>query len=228
MMTLEQIIRTFGVQYHTKEFDEKIIIDYYFSKLKLFFPLLTDKEFKFYINEDFLGGWEDCLDYNATGRRELKVLYSIIRHTKPKNILEIGTYKGMGLSHILLACNKNYQEGFTSKVTTLDITNFLDNTSELHKIFPFISIIKNSLDYLNSEADFDFIVQDGNHDPHHVLAEFSLFKKMNLLKYVWSHDYFLNNMAIGNAIQSLPKNFFKKSECFKEDAYITGFHFGEF
>jgi hypothetical protein len=73
---------------------------------------------------------------------------------------------------------------------------------------------------------YDFIVQDGNHDREHVIKEITLFKTIKTLKTVWSHDYFLDNRAIGNVLEQEEYDIFDDKQVFKEDNYIAGFQIG--
>jgi hypothetical protein len=130
-MNLETIISHFGVKNNPPEMDLEIIIENYWEKFKTIFPNVLKEEFIKWINEDYYGGWEDYVNYNVGGRRELKMLYATIRAKKPKKILEIGTYMGDSTNHILLAAENNKKEGYDCEVTTIDITDYVGN-KKLH------------------------------------------------------------------------------------------------
>lgn len=122
---------------------------------------------------------------------EGKTLFCIIRHLKPKRIIELGNFKGVSSNHILQAVELN---GF-GDVTLLDLTEYLDYT-KIHNN-KFNRVIDNSLNYLDKEIDFDFIIVDDNHEYEHVKKELSLIYKNNNSKkyYVWVHDYFVNERS---------------------------------
>lgn len=223
-MTIDEIRQTFGVTWTSKSEDNDILIREYWNGFERLFPECKLHDFEKWINENNLNGWEDTLDYNSAGRRELKILYNTIRITKPKKILEIGTHKGCSTEHILLACKYNHSEGYPCEVHTIDIFDY-PNT-DISDIYPYKKIIANSLQFLVDNKSYDFIVQDGEHNREHVIKELNLFKTINTLKTVWSHDYFLDNRAIGNVLEQEEYDIFDDKQVFKEDNYIAGFQIG--
>jgi hypothetical protein len=223
-MTIREIQNTFGVTWTDRTEDVDIIIREYWEGFKKLFPNCELYNFEKWISENNLNGWEDTLDYNSAGRRELKMLYNTIRITKPKKILEIGTHKGCSTEHILLACKNNDSEGYPCEVQTIDIFDYPD--TNISNIYPVKRIIGNSLDFLMDNNSYDFIVQDGNHDREHVIKEINLFKTIKTLKTVWSHDYYLDNQTIGKILEQKEYNIFVNKEAFKENNYIAGFQIG--
>jgi len=220
-MKLNEIISHFGLKNISKENDIEIMTKYYWKNFKEIFPETSIEQFKSWIEEDYYGGWEDYENYNVGGRREMKMLYLTIRARKPKKILEIGTFMGDGTNHILLASERNSEEGFPCEVTTIDIEDFVINKN-LHN-YPLKRIIKSSLNVLDENTDYDFIVQDGDHSSDFVSMELNLFKKNKNLDLVWSHDYFLNEKTVGNVFERESGDFFEKRESFKEPSYNAGF-----
>lgn len=208
------------------EHDNKLIIENYLEGITHLLEDVTTESILKYTQENTLGGWEDHGDNWATGRRELKVLYFLIRFLKPKSILEIGTHRGHGLSHILQAAKLNEDEGFPCQVTTLDIVK--NNLDENTNIKEFNRIIGPAQAYLKTTWDHDFIVQDGDHTPGGVLSELSLMKANGSVKWLWAHDYFLHGKRIGKAIEGLPNNYFEASQPFIEEAYQAGFFVAKF
>ena len=204
------------------EEDLSIILNSYWKNFSILFPKVTQDQFIKWVNEDVYGGWEEANHGNAGGRRELKMLYATIRATKPKNILEIGTYDGHSTDHILLAAENNQKEGFECNVTTVDINDYVKNR-QLHD-FPLRKLLVSSLDHLQKENHYDFIMQDGDHNPSYVDVELSLFKTLPNLKTVWSHDYYLRGALEPTFIKN--KNMWLKNFPFKEEAYRAGFHIG--
>ena len=217
MSDLTFITTHFGVKYQPKELDLSLILENYWENFSKLFPIVTQEEFINWINEDYFEGWEETLNYNSTGRRELKMLYATIRASKPKKMLEIGTHMGTGTKHILLALSKNKEEGFECSLTTLDIEDFVGDNFLYD--YPFRKLLITSLDHLNNENDYDFVVQDGSHDNVNVKNEIDMFYSM-------SHDYYLGNKEIGKIFENYDKEIFEKSSPFIEDSYITGFFIG--
>jgi hypothetical protein len=199
--------------------DSELIEKNYWEKFNALFPKIKKNLFYRWINEDFYPGWEDLGYSGPAGRRELKMLYATIRATKPKKILEIGTYRGDSANHILLACERNLSEGFESSVTLLDIKNHIDK--DLHSS-NFKRIIKSSIEYLPSN-DYDFIVQDGSHNYQIVKKELELFKQCSNLKWVWAHDYYLPGRGVKPAWDELGSSVFTKWFPFSEKEYAAGF-----
>jgi hypothetical protein len=204
------------------EEDLNIILSDYWENFSILFPKVTQNQFIKWISEDTYGGWEEANHGNAGGRRELKMLYATIRATKPKNILEIGTYDGHSTDHILLAAENNQKEGFDCNVTTVDINDYVGKR-QLHN-FPLRRLIAASLNHLQIENHYDFIMQDGDHNPVYVDKELNLFKTLPNLKTVWSHDYYLRGTLEPTFIKN--KDMWSKNFPFKEEAYRAGFHIG--
>lgn len=220
-MDLKKIITHFGLINTSKENDVELMTKYYWTNFKKIFEYVTLEQFIKWIDEDYYGGWEDYENYNVGGRRELKMLYLTIRAQKPKKILEIGTFRGDGTNHILLASEMNDKEGYPCEVTTIDIQDFI-NDKKLHN-YPLNRVITSSLDILQENIDYDFIVQDGDHSTNVVSQELKLFKKNKNLDLIWSHDYFLNNSTVGNVFEQESGDFFKNRILFKEPSYNAGF-----
>ena len=205
-----------------KSQDIELILSNYWSSFNLLFPNVSKSQFIDWINEDYFEGWEEADHYNAGGRRELKMLYTTIRATKPKNILEIGTYDGRSTDHILLAAENNKKEGFECSVTAVDIKDYVGNR-QLHN-FPLNRFIEPCLIHLQKHNHYDFIMQDGDHSPHAVSGELQVFKTLPNLKTVWSHDYYLRGTLEPTFIQN--QDMWSKNSPFKEESYNAGFHIG--
>lgn len=203
------------------EQDVDIILDNYWSSFSSLFPNVIKQEFIRYIEEDDQLGAEET-HQNALGRREGKILYSLIRILKPKNILEIGTYDGISTNHILKAASNNKKfDNIEATVTTLDINNYTHNSSFID--YPFIHLLESSFHHLNHTNHYDFIFQDGDHSKEGVSKEIKLFSTMKNLKCVMTHDYHLPNRGVQSAYTQYPDRVFHSQQDFKENLYNSGF-----
>lgn len=211
-----------GVIVQPLEKDNELIIENYWNSFHKLFPNITLNQFTNWISEDTYGGWEDVKHRHAGGRRELKMLYASIRATKPKNLLEIGTYDGCSTNHILLAAEKNSSDGYPCNITTVDINDYVGN-KQLHD-FPLTRFIEPCLTHLRKHTHYDFIMQDGDHSPSAVNTELQIFKTLPNLKTVWSHDYYLRGTLEPTFTQN--QDMWSKNSPFKEESYNAGFHIG--
>lgn len=206
------------------EQDIENILTYYWENFSRLFPEVSQSQFLDWINEDTYGGWEETQTMMAAGRRELKMLYATVRATKPKNILEIGTWNGVSTDHILLAAENNKKEGFECSVTTLDIGEYVRGR-KLHN-YPLNRVIQDSLQYLQLNQHFDFIMQDGNHTPAYVDKELKTFATFPNLKTVWSHDYWLRAGTLLKPVFDQNLNMWSNYSDFRDTNYSAGFHIG--
>ena len=157
--------------------DQQSIVKNYWLTFSKCFPHVNYPTFCQWINSDPYGGWEEAGHTHAAGRRELKMLYATILSVVPENILEIGTYKGNSLTHIMAAA-----KSIDSKVTSIDITDY--GGFEGHSFFKKIS----SLDYLKDHTDHDFVFQDGNHSEKYVKLEIERLAQIETVKTIFAHD----------------------------------------
>lgn len=116
-------------------------------------------EFLGYLEEDHLGGrdtgqWSGMSVHEMEGR----VIYALVRHYKPKTVLEIGTADGCGATHILQALEDNG----SGKLISLDLVegSGAGIPQRLRKRWELR--IGNSLDAPLPKADFVF--EDGAHE----------------------------------------------------------------
>lgn len=213
-----------GVQRISVEDDTQTMVDNYWTQFSTQFPEVTLEDFTKWIQEDTYGGWEEKNHPHAGGRRELKMLYTTIRATKPKRILEIGTSDGTSANHILLAAEHNNAEGFPCEVTTVDIDNYVTEGT-LHD-YPINRILEPSIPHLSKNKDYDFVFQDGDHSPRTIRTELTLFETLPNLKAVFCHDYYLLP-TIANTFKTYPtQDLFTSEAAYKEQAYKAGFYIG--
>lgn len=149
---------------------------------------ISDKDLQKYMGESKYEGYP-IEQGGSVWTQEGKSIFSLIRHFKPKRILELGNFKGVSSNHILQAVEKN---GF-GEVTLLDIEDQIDYERIHNRLFN--RVIENSLNYLSGEnnIDFDFIVVDDCHEYEHVKRELELIYEKNKCSkyYLWAHDYFV-------------------------------------
>jgi hypothetical protein len=168
----------------TPEQEKADFINTYFSSMQKLFGITMDDFLQYYSEAKYSGYPEE--PGGSAWKSEGKFIYVMIRHVKPKNVLEIGNYLGRGTTnHILQAMDMNGE----GKVTLLDIVERLEY-SKLHTQ-NFTRVLDDSLKFLDKPLDFDMIVQDGNHEYEHVKTELELMEKHAQNDFwMWGHDYF--------------------------------------
>jgi len=111
---------------------------------------------------------------------ERKALYDSIIENKPKNILEIGTWKGGGSTYFLSAAAYEY-DGFLFTIEP-DASNYSyalglykNQLKELRDRICFLHGESHQIiPHLLSLGTFDYIFFDGKEDPDQTLKEFTL------------------------------------------------------
>jgi predicted O-methyltransferase YrrM len=140
-----------------------------------------------------------------------RALYYLIRHLRPKSVLEVGTHVGASTVHIAMALAALRAEDRSGRyeLTTVDIVDVNDPVNkpwlELGSTYSpremidelgcssFVSFrTQSSLDYLaESHSRFDLIFLDGFHTATHVLREIpAALSKLKRGGYVLLHDYY--------------------------------------
>ena len=177
----------------------------YLNGFKKIFPFLSEDEFMGYYDESIYGGYPEEPS-GSIWASEGKSIYVLIRILKPKNILEIGNFKGRSTNHILQAVENNN----LGSVTLIDIKESLEYENLHNKNFK--RVIDNSLLFLDNELDYDLIIQDGNHEYLHVKKELELIlknnKNNNLI--IWGHDYYktiIGVCEVNKAVDELKDSF---------------------
>ena len=150
-----------------------------------------------------------------------RAIFFLIRHFKPRRVLEVGTHLGASTVHIAAALQD--ADGETSQVKTVDLVDVNSETATpwLEYGAPYspaemarrlgledrISFVTSrSLEYLSScEEEYDFIFLDGDHAPRAVYEEIPA--ALRLLRsggMILLHDYFPSGRPLwssGNVIQ---------------------------
>ncbi|NJO61961.1 MAG: class I SAM-dependent methyltransferase [Richelia sp. RM2_1_2] len=156
----------------------------YFTSMNKLFGITMDDFLKYYDESKYSGYPEE--PGGSAWKSEGKFIYVMVRHVKPKKILEIGNYLGRGTTnHILQAVDMNG----VGQVTLLDIVERLEYQKLHSKNFE--RVLDDSLKFLQKPFDHDMIVQDGNHEYLHVKTELELMEKNAQNDFImWGHDYF--------------------------------------
>jgi predicted O-methyltransferase YrrM len=140
-----------------------------------------------------------------------RALYYLVRHLRPRSVLEIGTHLGASTVHIAAALRQTQQDDAqtNSRVTTVDIKDMNDQATmpwlewgagyspaEMARrlgLSDWISFVTDgSLDFLAScEERYDFIFLDGDHAPRAVYQELpSALSVLQTDGVILLHDYF--------------------------------------
>lgn len=139
-----------------------------------------------------------------------RALYYLVKHFKPKSMLEVGTHVGASTTHVAYALKELRSElGSTCELVTVDIMDMNDPVTQpwirLHSTLSPLAALQRleaadivqfhsegSLSLLrDSDKLYDLIFLDGNHTATHVYQEIPLaLKRLNKGSYIVLHDYF--------------------------------------
>ena len=177
-------------------------------------------------NEDILNSWKNWQEklnvlnfvnfMGGVNQGDQRAIFYLIRHLKPKAILEIGTHIGASTVNIVSAINYNHNEQSTKSIfKTVDVKNVnsvskkpwlkygmtkspIEMIKELESLSSIEFITDNSTDYLKNTKDtFDFIFLDGDHSSSTVYQEIPLaLDKLNKDGVILLHDYFPNGKPL--------------------------------
>jgi len=150
-------------------------------------------------------------------------LYSLIRITKPKNVVETGTFEGFSTIHIAQALKDNG----SGVVWTVDHKDYgakkiFEEQEFSEKLIK--TIIGNSPDVLKkivSENEIDLAFLDNGHTYVILMAELEiLHKHLKKNSYIIGHDYF--NPSHLNSVHAAANDFYKKYQTDYEKIGIIG------
>lgn len=155
----------------------------------------------------FANEWDGSLHPKQTGEHpnvhltDRKILYALIRATKPERVLESGTNDGEGANVILAALKKNKNGG---ELVTVDIADHggrhiapeYENVEVVRQdIVEFVAQFPTA-----NRTPFDFIYDDSSHEVHTVRV---IYEHLHLLAHpecvVISHDV---ATGVGDAIRT--------------------------
>jgi predicted O-methyltransferase YrrM len=146
------------------------------------------------LNEDTVGGrdtgqWIGMSVHDIEGR----ILYALVRHFKPRHVLEIGMAQGCGTTHILRALEKNG----VGKLTSIDIDPQAGSgiPDELRHLHTFIVGDSRSAEFPKNEVDFVF--EDGDHSYSVTLETLNRVLKEIAPRVLVSHDL-LSHITYGD------------------------------
>jgi predicted O-methyltransferase YrrM len=140
-----------------------------------------------------------------------RAIYYVVRHFKPRSVLEIGTHLGGSTVHIAAGLSKTHEDDprATFALTTVDIRDVNDRVTSpwlnhgskyapaemaqrlgLEEQISFVT--SNSLDYLASSSErYDLIFLDGDHAPSAVYSEVpAALSRLRSGGVILLHDYF--------------------------------------
>lgn len=181
---------------------------------------------------DFTGG------VNSGDR---KAIFFLIRHFKPKYVLEIGTHIGASTVNIASAINCNQTElKIKQTFRTLDIKDVNSNSEkpwlqygtdisplEMIKILEFESFVEfitdTSFNYFeNTTETYDFIFLDGDHSAKTVNQEIPMaLGKLNKGGIILLHDYFPNGKPLWSNNSVIYGPYLAAEHLIKEGAKIV-------
>ena len=140
-----------------------------------------------------------------------RVIFYMVNHFKPKNVLEIGTHIGCSSVMIGLALKKNGMNSFVT-VDIVDVKNqsgkrwekFKSKYSPLEMMQKLgidakvQFVVDNSIDYLSGcNKKFDFVFLDGSHEATNVFREIPLaLEVLDRDGIILLHDYFPHNRPL--------------------------------
>lgn len=156
----------------------------YYTHMKQLFNIELADLVKYFRESKYSGYPEE--PGGSVFKSEGQFIYVMIRHIKPKSVLEIGNFKGRGsTNHILQAIDDNKM----GEVTLIDIEERLEY-DRLHSK-KFTRLLQDSLKFLEQPFSYDLIVHDGCHEYLHVKKELELMAKNSTQDFwLWSHDYY--------------------------------------
>ncbi len=166
------------------------------TKLAARFDLSLD-DLLTYVNEDSHNGWDQGAGDWPTGSIwgvEGKVLYALIRALKPETVLELGTWHGCSTTHMLEALQQNdNRPQLTGVDNNIEVSNKPPAIGHMipdHLRERWEHIDDDILHYMaTTNQRFDFIFEDGFHDPPQVEAVWTAARTLlNPGGVIVSHD----------------------------------------
>lgn len=140
---------------------------------------------------------ETLLRDDAADISEQMLLYWLIRAGKHKNIVEIGTHKGMSTLYMAHAL---YDEGIDGKVITMDPIEWDQRKTfrSFPELQPFIDFRMIKGEDLVVDDKVDFLFVDGYHEAEWVTREFTHFEPyLSEKAVVVFHDAAGDNSGVG-------------------------------
>lgn len=158
----------------------------------------------------------------ALNQGDRRALYCLIRHFKPRRVLEIGTHLGSSTLYISAALKRNAEEGAPGQLLTVDVVDVnapnaawarvgaLRTPLQMLEEFGTADLVRfhvaDSLEFLrNNQERFDFCFLDGNHSAKWVYNEVQLVQRaLQPGSLVLLHDFFPDAKPLWENKTALP------------------------
>jgi predicted O-methyltransferase YrrM len=158
---------------------------------------LSADNLKQHVSEDNIGGWHTAPDVARWPMGSLfgvegQVIYSLIRETKPANVMNLGTFHGASAVHMAAALKANGtpKARVYAVDLNLDAFNAANIPDDLREYI--VPIEQDAIEWLNGRwpAKIGLIFEDLLHSPEQVQAVWEIaLKKANQGAFILSHDY---------------------------------------
>jgi predicted O-methyltransferase YrrM len=158
----------------------------------------------------------------ALNQGDRRAIYCLIRHFKPRRVLEIGTHLGSSTLYISAALKQNARDGAAGQLLTVDVVDvngpdaawsrvgalrtpqqMLEDLGTAHLVR---FCVADSLAFLRDhQGPFDFCFLDGNHSAKWVYNEVQLVQRaLRPDSVILLHDFFPNAKPLWQNSTALP------------------------
>lgn len=159
-----------------------------------------------YAEEDDIGGYHSdaaqaTWPMGSLWAVEGKILYALIRATRPSSVLELGTYAGCSTAHIEAALKKNRKGSLTTVDNLHDGKEIANDTGKRVEV-----VNEEAIAYLKkTRTSYDMIIEDLTHERDQVTEAWTYGPK-RLAEGGWmlSHDamHFIVGQAVREGIEA--------------------------
>lgn len=168
---------------------------------------LNAAELKTFADEDSIGGWHTAPDVARWPMGSLfgvegQLIYSLIRATKPLNVINLGTFHGASAVHMAAALHKNGNPKARVYAVDQDLGMFAAAPipEELREYI--VPVEQDAVEYLNGRwpAKVGLIMEDLSHEAELVESVWKVaLKKANRDTWILSHD--VSHWVVGSWVQ---------------------------
>jgi predicted O-methyltransferase YrrM len=169
---------------------------------------LSADNLKQHASLDNIGGWHTAPDVARWPMGSLfgvegQVIYSLIRETKPANVMNLGTFHGASVVHMAAALKANGtpKARVYAVDLNLDAFNAANIPDDLREYI--VPIEQDAIEWLNGRwpAKIGLAYEDLTHEPDQVQAVWEIFKrKANKDTLLLSHD--VNHFVVGDWVKT--------------------------